>query len=188
MWFSHGLSVVQTSVFPCRHSPLMLTLNEFCLVERTCCTYRHIHTSIWRGVFWTKVYAYIVTGRCKPYCLLWHQLTINQVIQTYEASFCSCAVFPDPETLATGSHDSKVRLWRLTHREQTNFSLLYILTGHKESVMCVAASRAWSLIVSGGEDGCAMLWELNRAQYVRAIDHGAPVHLAAINESTVSYY
>lgn len=39
--------------------------------------------------------------------------------------------------------------------------------------------------MSGSEDGCAMLWELNRAQYVRAIEHGSPVNLVTINESTV---
>lgn len=86
----------------------------------------------------------------------------------------------------TGSHDSKVRLWRLSHRDQTTLSLLYIFTGHRQRVLCVAASRAWSLVVSGSEDGCAMLWELNRAQYVRAIEHDSPVNLVTINESTVS--
>ena len=107
------------------------------------------------------------------------------MIQCYEASSCSCVAFPDSETLVTGSHDSKVRLWRLSHRDQTNMSLLYILSGHRQCVLCVAASRAWSLVVSGSEDGCAMLWELNRAQYVRAIEHGSPVNLVTINESTV---
>jgi len=52
----------------------------------------------------------------------------------------------------------------------------------------VAASRAWSLVVSGSEDGYAMLWELNRAQYVRAIEHKSPVNLVTINESTVSIH
>jgi WD40 repeat protein len=107
-------------------------------------------------------------------------------MQCYEASRCSCAAFPDSETLVTGSHDSKVRLWRLSHREHTSLSLLYILTGHRQRVLCVAASRAWSLVVSGSEDGCAMLWELNRAQYVRTIEHGSPVNLVTVNESTVS--
>ncbi|KAF8584664.1 beach-domain-containing protein [Ramaria rubella] len=108
----------------------------------------------------------------------------RKLVQCYESSFCSCASFPDSETLVTGSHDSKVRLWRLTHLDHPNLSLLYILTGHHERVLCVVTSRAWSLVVSGSADGCAMLWELNRAQYVRAIEHGSPVHLAAINEST----
>jgi WD40 repeat protein len=96
-------------------------------------------------------------------------------------------MFPDSETLVTGSQDSKLRIWRLTRQDQAQLSLLYILTGHQEPILSVVASRAWSLVVSGSEDGCAMLWELNRAQYVRKIEHGAPVHLVAINESTVGF-
>ncbi|KIJ42154.1 hypothetical protein M422DRAFT_209006 [Sphaerobolus stellatus SS14] len=108
----------------------------------------------------------------------------QKLIQCYEFSSCSSATFADSDTLITGSNDCKVRIWRLSRKEQTSFSLSYILNGHREKVFCVVASRAWSLIVSGSEDGSAMLWELNRAQYVRAIHHGSPVHLAAINEST----
>lgn len=53
----------------------------------------------------------------------------------------------------------------------------------------------WSIAVSGSEDGTAVIWDLNRAMYVRTIDHRDPldatvnanrVHLVAINESTVS--
>ncbi|KAF8509163.1 beach-domain-containing protein [Hysterangium stoloniferum] len=108
----------------------------------------------------------------------------RKLIQCYEAAFCTCATFPDSETLVTGSQDSKLRIWRLTRRDQTAISLLYILTGHQQPVLSVVASRAWSLVVSGSEDGCAMLWELNRAQYVRKIEHDAPIHSVAINEST----
>ncbi len=59
---------------------------------------------------------------------------------------------------------------------------------HRGTILCVAASRSWSIIVSGSEDGSAALWDLNRAVYMRSIWHGGDgvgVHLAAVNESTV---
>lgn len=59
---------------------------------------------------------------------------------------------------------------------------------HRGTILCVAASRPWSIIVSGSEDGSAALWDLNRAVYMRSIWHGGDgvgVHLAAVNESTV---
>lgn len=63
---------------------------------------------------------------------------------------------------------------------------------HTDIVTCVATSRSRSIIVSGSRDGSAALWDLNRGTYVRSIWHSTseeelnPVHLVAINESTVS--
>ena len=60
----------------------------------------------------------------------------------------------------------------------------------------VAACRAWSVIVSGSEDGTAIIWDLNRAVYANTIHHrdledveeSTGVHCVAINDSTVSYF
>lgn len=67
---------------------------------------------------------------------------------------------------------------------------------HTNEVVCVAASRTWSLVVSGSKDGSAAIWDLNRGTYVRSIWHGqlegpeddnmAVTHVA-INESTVRF-
>ena len=61
---------------------------------------------------------------------------------------------------------------------------------HMDEVVCVAASRAWPLVVSGSKDGSAAIWDLNCGMYVRSIWHGeggesTTVNLVAINESTV---
>jgi len=57
---------------------------------------------------------------------------------------------------------------------------------HTKAVICVTASRAWSIVASGSKDESAALWDLNRGVYVRSIWHGEgeAVHLVAINEST----
>jgi len=69
-----------------------------------------------------------------------------------------------------------------------NLALSHIMRVHTDEVICVTASRAWSLVVSGSKDGSAALWDLNRGGYVRSIWHGDggdwAVHLVAINEST----
>lgn len=123
-------------------------------------------------------------------------LVDKKVIQVAEAVSCLCVASIDSENLITGSTDSMVRLWKLTRRDgRTSLSLTHMLRGHEDSVLCVAACKAWSLAVSGSKDGSAIIWDLNRAVYVRSIYHVSQsgrekgkednsVYLVAINEST----
>ncbi|KIJ16201.1 hypothetical protein PAXINDRAFT_76049 [Paxillus involutus ATCC 200175] len=133
------------------------------------------------------------------------------VMQTIEAAAPTCAAFADQDTLVTGSSDGIVRLWRLSHApipttspfvgsttarprkgQEPSLSLVHFLRKHCGPVICVEASRAWSITVSGSSDGSAILWDLNRGLYVRSIWHAggdgpienSAVHLVSINEST----
>lgn len=108
----------------------------------------------------------------------------------------------------TGWSDYTVRQWRLLRGSTTassssltlssnasgklSMSLSHIMRIHTDEVVCVAASRTWSVIVSGSKDGSAAIWDLNRGGYVRSIWHSqgkksefTSVNLVAINESTV---
>lgn len=125
-----------------------------------------------------------------------------QVVQVVEATFCSCAAFADPETLVTGSLDHTVCLWHVNRgsnsgigapwqRESAlSITLTHIMRAHTSEVICVTASRTWSLAVTGSKDGSAALWDLNRGAYVKSIWHGpgdnSEVHLVTVNESIVS--
>jgi WD40 repeat protein len=113
----------------------------------------------------------------------------GKVVQVIEDNECTCAAFSDSEHLVTGSSDYSVRLWRVARGSQTGtkVTLLHLMRAHSAEVVCVAASRPWSIIVSGSRDGSAVIWDLNRASYIRSIWHnkGTVVHLAAINDSTV---
>ncbi|TFY62229.1 hypothetical protein EVJ58_g3994 [Rhodofomes roseus] len=121
----------------------------------------------------------------------------NKVVQVIESTACSCAVFADPSTLVTGSRDHTVRLWRVQRPGQSlnaykepplNITVTHVMRAHTSDVVCVTASRAWSVVVSGSKDGSAAFWDLNRGTYVRSIWHGegecAGVHLVAVSEST----
>ncbi|KAF8154493.1 hypothetical protein B0H34DRAFT_660452 [Crassisporium funariophilum] len=120
----------------------------------------------------------------------------HKVVQVVEYAFCTCAAFADSTSLVTGSSDYTVRLWKITRGPHPNssangmrVSLSHIMRVHTDEVTCVAASRAWSLIVSGSRDGSAALWDLNRGVYVRSLWHqeaaeSSAVNLVAINEST----
>ncbi|KAH9975416.1 beach-domain-containing protein [Lactifluus volemus] len=116
----------------------------------------------------------------------------GRIAQIVEGIECTCATFADSENLITGSQDNIVRLWRILRSggyssgtSAMSISLLNMMRVHRDSILCVAASRPWSIIVSGSKDGSAALWDLNRAVYMRSIWHGeVGVHLATINEST----
>ncbi|KAI0826715.1 beach-domain-containing protein [Trametes gibbosa] len=117
----------------------------------------------------------------------------RKVSQVVESAFCSCATFADTDTLVTGSTDNMVRLWHVVRNDRNRdqpmaLQLTHQMRGHTATVSCVAASRAWSIIVSGSRDGSAALWDLNNGVYIRSIWHGSgepyQVHLVGVNEST----
>lgn len=125
-------------------------------------------------------------------------LTFFKVVQVIESAFCNCATFADPQCLVTGSTDYTVRLWKVSRGDGSfssgtmHLTLSHIMRIHTDEVTCVAASRTWSIVLSGSKDGSAALWDLNRGVYVRSIWHGkgdeaTSVNLVAINESTVSF-
>ena len=93
--------------------------------------------------------------------------------------------------MASGGSDHTVRLWKLvrSYGVPPRVTVSHVMRGHKDSVTCVAASRTWSIVVSGSKDGSAIVWDLNRGTYVASIWHGDDeqheVHLVAINDSTV---
>lgn len=139
------------------------------------------------------------------------ECVLFQVVQTIEATFPTCAAFADQDTLVTGSDDSLVSIWRLSHAppsmspfvgsttaktrkgQEPSLTLVHLLRKHSAPITCLHVSRAWSVAISGSLDGSAILWDLNRGLYIRSIWHvggdcsieDAAVHLVAINESTV---
>lgn len=96
----------------------------------------------------------------------------------------TCLAQARAKSIVAGSSDGMVSVWELdgTKREVT---LSKLLRGHDDSVLCVAASSAWSVVVTGSKDKTAIVWDLNRGTYVRSLrGHESGVHLVAIDEKT----
>ena len=126
---------------------------------------------------------------CSKVSLTW---TV-QVVQVIESVPCNSIAFADGENMVSGGDDHTVRLWKLvrSYGVPLRVKISHVMRGHKDSVICVAASRTWSIIASGSKDGSAIVWDLNRGTYVASIWHGDEerheVHLVAISESTVPF-
>ncbi|KAF6210395.1 hypothetical protein GE061_013499 [Apolygus lucorum] len=58
------------------------------------------------------------------------------------------------------------------------------LVGHRSSVTSIAISRAFSIAVSVSEDGSAIMWDINRLEYVRSLPLIAmPINLVSVSET-----
>lgn len=53
----------------------------------------------------------------------------------------------------------------------------------RTAVLCIAASPAWSIAVSGSGDSTAIIWDTNRGLYVHSLrNHEGGVHLVSIDD------
>ena len=90
------------------------------------------------------------------------------VIQTFKghSSAVTGVVFsPDGKMIATGSHDSTVKLWNLDGKE------IKTLAGHSYGVTSVAFSPDGKTIVTGSFDSTAKLWNLYGKEIKTLIGH-----------------
>ncbi|KZT37329.1 beach-domain-containing protein [Sistotremastrum suecicum HHB10207 ss-3] len=112
--------------------------------------------------------------------------------QAFEEVKCSCAHFADSNILVTGSLDGIIRFWRRSRpnlAEHATLTMTHVMRGHHGRVTQIVSSRAWSMVVSGGEDGKLRIWDLNRGIHVRSAQFGDDVDegeitAIAIMEST----
>ncbi|KAF0288955.1 WD repeat and FYVE domain-containing protein 3 [Amphibalanus amphitrite] len=93
-----------------------------------------------------------------------------------------CCVAPRPKLIVTGGTSTVVVVYEYGKRR---LQVKARLCGHTEAVLSLAASTAYSLIVSGSRDGTCIVWDLFRLTYVRQLrGHSAPVAAVAINDVT----
>ncbi|GAA5834941.1 hypothetical protein JCM9279_007151 [Rhodotorula babjevae] len=107
------------------------------------------------------------------------------------ASRITIASFADASTLVTGSDDSSICVWRLDihvvgSSKSVHLDKLVSLRGlHSSPIVSLAASKAYSIIVSGDASGVAGLWDLNRLKPVLILDdHGEGIQAISISETT----
>ncbi|EPY52909.1 beige protein [Schizosaccharomyces cryophilus OY26] len=75
----------------------------------------------------------------------------------------------DERTFLTASSDLTLRLWQLSDSKPVRLSSKKVLYGHRANITSVAVCKAFSIIVSGDETGHLMVWDLNRAEFVRSV-------------------
>ena len=106
------------------------------------------------------------------------------VIEQMVPDRITCLVQARAKSIVAGSSDGMVSVWELDGAKR-EVSLSKLLRGHDDAVLCVAASSAWSVVVTGSKDRTAIVWDLNRGTYVRSLHgHESAVHLVAIDEKT----
>ncbi|KAI8643957.1 hypothetical protein BD408DRAFT_137123 [Parasitella parasitica] len=108
------------------------------------------------------------------------------IFENLHIGYISTACFPDSRTLVTGGTDNLVCIWQVKNEKATtDFMLVECLKGHSSVVTTIAASRTYSILVTGSEDKTAIIWDLNRKQYVKTLDgHENGVQIISINDTT----
>ncbi len=76
----------------------------------------------------------------------------------------SIAFSPDGVTLASGSEDKTIEMWKLDAGKRW-----YTLTGHSDWVTCVAFSPDGATLASGGRDKTIQIWDLNKGKWWYAL-------------------
>ncbi|KAG8753027.1 hypothetical protein FRC12_011693 [Ceratobasidium sp. 428] len=123
---------------------------------------------------------------------LYSDTRLQYMVESYDPT---CAIFVDGTTCLTGSIDGAVNSWRITRPGQgARLRCVRQMQVHTQGVLCVAASKAWSIVVSGSGEkpnsagriggGNGAVWDLKRGVHVWSAEHVSPVGLCAVMEST----
>jgi WD40 repeat protein len=115
----------------------------------------------------------------------------NKLVDIVDQAICSCAVFADSSTMATAAEDGTVRIWRILRTgQQVSLTCRFLMRGHATRVNCISSCKAWSMVVTGGDDGSVCFWDLNKGRFLKSIQLGEgrsdPIIAVSIMESTVS--
>ncbi|WRT68074.1 uncharacterized protein IL334_005049 [Kwoniella shivajii] len=122
---------------------------------------------------------------------IYYQETQVKLIHLVEGIFAVDAIFALPTLLVTVSGQGVLTAWRLTiksggyRRGEATLQREATLRGHVGKITCLAANTSWSLLVSGSDDGTALVWDTNRLRYTRTLQTGRkePIKFCAINEA-----
>ncbi|KAJ3244795.1 Neurobeachin-like protein 1 [Chytriomyces hyalinus] len=101
--------------------------------------------------------------------------TVDTIYGHHDIVTC-VAISEDGTTLVTGSRDTTVIAWEITHSgtdvvvKQNTRRVFY---GHDDEVSCVAVHTEQDLVVSGSLDGTCIVHALGTSQYIRTIKPSA---------------
>uniref|UniRef100_A0A8B9LHN3 WDFY family member 4 n=1 Tax=Astyanax mexicanus TaxID=7994 RepID=A0A8B9LHN3_ASTMX len=98
-----------------------------------------------------------------------------------------CAACPNSNTLITAGSSTVVCVWdvSISKDKLKHMNLKQALYGHTDTVTCVVASEAHSVIISGSQDQTCILWDLEELSYITQLPtHSSSVSALAINDLT----
>ncbi|KAJ3119166.1 hypothetical protein HK098_005710, partial [Nowakowskiella sp. JEL0407] len=121
--------------------------------------------------------------------LRFYNTETNKLIGVFEnlhVGHITCAKFFDEETFVTGASDTVICIWKFsTKSKRPDLLLNSCLRGHEGKVLTLDVSSTYNVILSGGEDSCAILWDYSRMTHLRTLDgHEGPVNVVKINNNT----
>ncbi|KAM4840423.1 WD repeat- and FYVE domain-containing protein 4 isoform X1 [Urocitellus parryii] len=112
----------------------------------------------------------------------------DKILMTFEnlAAWgrCLCAICPTSTMIVTSGASAVVCVWELSmvKGRPRGLCLRQALYGHSQAVTCLAASVAFSLLVSGSQDATCILWDLDLLSYVARL----PPHQEGISAIAIS--
>ena len=99
-----------------------------------------------------------------------------------------CVAAPADDTLCcVGGSSGVLSIFHInkTDKKCPVLELIARIPGHNAAIASIGVSRSVSLVVTGSEDGTAIVWDLNRRTHVHTLDkHEGPVSALAICDST----
>ncbi|XP_051506796.1 WD repeat- and FYVE domain-containing protein 4-like isoform X2 [Myxocyprinus asiaticus] len=98
-----------------------------------------------------------------------------------------CATCPNSCTIITAGSSTVVCVWdvSISKEKLKHMTLKQTLYGHTDTVTCLAASEAHSVIISGSLDETCILWDLEELGYItQLLEHSSAVSALAINDLT----
>lgn len=106
--------------------------------------------------------------------------TVLQTLEGHTQDIMSINCSPDGNTIASGSLDKSIRVWKKTGEE---FSLSYVLDKHFLGVTSVSIDASGKQLLSGSHDTTIRLWELETGELFRTfIGHTNRVNSARFSE------
>lgn len=96
----------------------------------------------------------------------------------------SALAFADSKTLITAGEDCVVSVYSMRSAPGKPVELVprSSLFGHKTPVTTIAVSKSLSTFVTVSHDGVALLWDLNRLEFIRKLPLARPVECARIHD------